>query len=134
MLLLLSHDFYSQERFGSIKKLYEEDGLRVSFLYYKEGDGSGRSGVVIFLENNNEFEISFSFTLIFRSEGADKEERLEGSLKAFEKRTGSTSGLYFLPFSDNRSIIAVGIKNFKVTGKASIIKLPLRSRQLYTSG
>jgi hypothetical protein len=62
----------------------------------------------------NEFDIAYGFSLIFRATSIDKTERVNGYLKAGEKKVGSNEGLYFIPFKDDKSITEVGIKSCKV--------------------
>ena len=103
-----------QSNEGPFKKLYDNHGLIVSFIFYSEGDGEKNNGVVIYLENKNEYDIFFKFALIFRAVNVDREKLITGTLKAKEKRTGSNDGLFFIPFKDGKSLSAVGIKNCKV--------------------
>ena len=95
-------------------KLYDNHGLIVSFIFYSDGDGIENNGVVIYLENKNDYDISFQFTLIFRALSVDGEKHVSGTLKAKERRTGSSDGLYFLPFEEGRSLSEVGIKGCRV--------------------
>ena len=72
--------------------------------------------------SENQYPISYNFLLIFRAEQTESEQEVKGTLKAGERKTGSNDGLYFLPFSDKRSIIEVGVKNIKVEKIAEGIK------------
>ncbi len=101
------------------KKLIESIGLEISFIFYSEGDGIENNGVVIFLENKNEFSIKYKFKLIFRADTLDHSENVEGFLKPGKKITGSTAGLFWIPFKDKRTITQVGIQGLKVN-KAEI--------------
>lgn len=99
---------------GQMKKIVEKDGLGIYFLFYSEGNGVENNGVVIYLKNENQYPINYSFILMFRADKAEKEREVKGKLKAGERKTGSNEGLYFIPFSDKRSIYEVGVKKIRV--------------------
>ena len=99
---------------GQMKKIVEKDGLGIYFLFYSEGNGVENNGVVIYLKNENQYPINYSFILMFRADKAEKEQEVTGKLKAGERKTGSNEGLYFIPFSDKRSIYEVGVKKIRV--------------------
>ena len=112
--LIFSNLIIPQKNEDPFKKLYDNHGLIVSFIFYSEGDGDENNGVVIYLENKNEYNISFKFTLIFRASAIDRVRTVEGTMIPQEKRTGSNDEFYFIPFEDGRSLSEVGIKNCKV--------------------
>ena len=70
--------------------------------------------MVIYLENKNDYNISYKFTLIFRAGAIDRVKTIDGRMIPRERRTGSNDELYFIPFEDGRSLSEVGIKNCKV--------------------
>ena len=112
--LILSNLIIPQNNEDPFKKLYDNHGLIVSFIFYSEGDGDENNGVVIYLENKNDYNISFKFTLIFRAGAIDRVRTIDGRMIPWEKRTGSNDDLYFIPFEDGRSLSEVGIKSCKV--------------------
>jgi len=114
IIVTYSSFYFSQDREDPIKTLYDRNGFFVQFIFYSEGDGVHNNGVVIFLTNKNEFDIAYSFTLVFRATSIDKTEKVRGYLSAGEKKVGSNEGLYFIPFKDDKSITEVGIKSCKV--------------------
>jgi hypothetical protein len=114
IIIVISSVCFSQDNQGPFKKLYDHNGFLVQFLFYSEGDGVHNNGVVIFLTNKNDFDIVYSFTLVFRATSIDKTENVSGYLMAGEKKVGSNEGLYFIPFKDDKSITEVGIKSCKV--------------------
>ncbi len=118
LLIIYSSVCFSQDTHSPFKKLYNQSGLLVQFIFYSEGDGVHNNGVVIFLTNKNEFDITYSFSLVFRATTIDKTERVNGYLTAGEKKVGSNEGLYFIPFKDDKSITEVGIKSCKVEKRA----------------
>lgn len=104
---------FSQE--GPMKKIVEKEGLGIYFLFYSEGNGIEHNGVVIYLKNENNYPVEYSFVVIFRAEESEKEQEVKGMLKAGERKTGSNEGLYFIPFADKRSISEVGVTKIRVT-------------------
>jgi len=117
ILLLFSFGtINSQNSDGPFKKLFNREGFVVSFIFYSEGDGDENNGVVIYLENKNDYNISYRLTLIFRAGATDRVRTINGTMIPWEKRTGSHDELYFIPFEDGRSLSEVGIKNCKVKG------------------
>ncbi|MEE9118975.1 MAG: hypothetical protein V3U02_10340 [Calditrichia bacterium] len=112
--LILSNLIIPQNNEGPFKKLYDNHGLIVSFIFYSEGDGEKNNGVVIYLENKNDYNISFQFKLIFRVGAIDRVKTIDGRMIPRERRTGSNDELYFIPFEDGRSLSEVGIKSCKV--------------------
>jgi len=112
--LILSNIIIPQNNEGPFKKLYDNHRLIVSFIFYSEGDGDANNGVVIYLENKNDYNISYKFTLIFRAGANDRVRAIEGTMIPREKRTGSNDGLYFILFEDGRSLSEAGIKSCKV--------------------
>ncbi len=109
---------FPQDDEGPFKTLYDRNGFLVQFLFYSEGNGVHNNGVVIFLTNKNDFDISYRFNLIFRATSIDKTERVSGYLIAGEKKVGSNEGLYFIPFRDDKSITEVGISKCEVEKKS----------------
>ena len=114
IFVVYSNACFSQDDQESLKILYDQNGLLVQFIYYSEGNGVYNNGVVIFLTNKNEVDISYNFNLVFRTASIDKTENVNGHLIAGEKKVGSNEGLYFIPFKDEKSITAVGINRCKV--------------------
>ena len=112
--LIVTNLIIPQNNESPFKKLYDNHGLIVSFIFYSEGDGDENNGVLIYLENRNDHKISFQFTLIFRAGANDRVRTIDGTMIPQEKRTGSNDELYFIPFKDGRSLSAVGIKSCKV--------------------
>ncbi len=112
--LILFNLIIPQKNESPFKKLYDNHGLIVSFIFYSEGDGDENNGVVIYLENKNDYNISFQFKLIFRAGAIDRVRTVDGTMIPREKRTGSNDGLYFIPFEDGRSLSEVGIKGCRV--------------------
>ena len=107
---------------AQMKKIVEKDGLGIYFLFYSEGNGIEHNGVVIYLKNENNYPVVYSFMLIFRADQTEKEQEVNGILKALERKTGSNEGLYFIPFADKRSISEVGVTKIRVNKTEGPVK------------
>ena len=107
---------------AQMKKIVEKDGLGIYFLFYSEGNGIEHNGVVIYLKNENNYPVDYSFMLIFRADQTEKEQEVNGILKALERKTGSNEGLYFIPFADKRSISEVGVTKIRVNKTEGPVK------------
>jgi hypothetical protein len=99
---------------AQMKKIVEKDGLGIYFLFYSEGNGIQDNGVVIYLKNENDYKLNYSFQLVFRAGEAEKEQQVSGILKAHERKTGSNEGLYFIPFGDKSSVSEVGVRKIRI--------------------
>ena len=96
-------------------ELFEHEGVVFKYIYYKEADALN-DGVVIMLENTNEFAVKYRFKVVFRSQGAEVESPpAEGVLDAGELKTGQPQGLFWTPFKDGRKIREVGLRGYKIT-------------------
>ncbi len=114
ILTLVLVSIFCSFNYSQMKKIVEKDGLGIYFLFYSEGNGVEDNGVVIYLENKNNYAIRYTFHLIFRTEFGEKTQEVGGMLKAGERKTGSDEGLYFIPYQDKRSIIELGVKKISV--------------------
>ena len=122
-ILVFSVNIYSQEAAplnGPWTLLINKDSVYAYFIYYTHADNHNH-GIVLKLVNKNKFSINYRFDLIFLSDTLSHSEKVEGILKPNEIKTGSTEGLFWIPFRNGKSISDVGIKNFKITrGNKSI--------------
>lgn len=94
--------------------LYEAKGVDFSFIFYREGDNE-HNGVVVRLLNTNPYPASVRFRMVFRSDtsehvAAPYERRLAGG----EMVTGSSDGLWWIPFRDEQTIREVGMRGMRV--------------------
>lgn len=96
------------------KELFEHEGVRFLYVFYPKANGIS-DGVVVMLQNQNEYRVSYRFTIIFESEEGAESANVEGVLEALEWRTGDAAGLFWVPFDDERSLGAIGMRNYKVT-------------------
>ena len=96
------------------KELFEHEGVRFLYVFYPKANGIN-DGVVVMLQNQNEYRVSYRFTIIFESEEGAESANVEGVLEALEWRTGDAAGLFWTPFDDGRSLGAIRMRNYKVT-------------------
>lgn len=114
-LILILSIFYLQDNSVPFQKLYEKDGFEVKFLFFSEGNGVKDNGISLMLINKREYSVGYSFTLIFRAGNVDKIVQVKGEIEPGKKKTGSTDGLYWIPFNDKRTITKVGITKIRLT-------------------
>lgn len=97
------------------KPIMTHEGLSFSYIFYAEAD-TENNGVVLLLQNTNDYAISYAFKLLLRSEKEELfVEEVKGTLKAKEAKTGSKDGLFWIPFKDGSSVAAVGLRGYKIT-------------------
>lgn len=94
--------------------IYEEEGVKFSFIFYRKGDNE-HNGVVVRIDNTNRFPVRYRFRMVFRSDTT----RVVASPKSGvvapgEMVTGSSEGLWWIPFTDGREIVEVGMREMKV--------------------
>lgn len=94
--------------------LYETSGVEFSFIFYRKGDNE-HNGVVVRLVNTNPHPVSARFRMVFRSDSTEHVAApYERRLAAGEAVTGSSHGLWWIPFRDDRSIREVGMRGMHV--------------------
>ncbi len=89
-----------------------QDGIEVEYIFYAEKE-SVDDGVVMKVVNNNDYDMSYSFTVVIRSVESVFEKRVSGVVKARTLITGDEAGLYWVPFSGGESIGELGIRAYK---------------------
>ena len=114
-MMLATYDGFAQQFSGeeAWKPLLEHEGLRFLYIYYSKADTKD-DGVVIMLQNLNEYCIRYRFTIVFKSQKGSTSADAEGTLAALEMRTGESEGLYWIPFDDGRYIGEIGLRNYSV--------------------
>ena len=114
-MMLATYDGFAQQFSGeeAWKPLLEHEGLRFRYIYYSRAN-TNDDGVVIMLQNLNEYCIRYRFTIIFESSEGSTSADAEGTLASLEMRTGEADGLYWIPFDDVRYIGAIGLRNYTV--------------------
>lgn len=96
------------------KVLLEYEGIRFLYIFYPKADAIN-DGVVMMLQNQNEYRVSYRFTIIFESEEGTEFVDVEGFLEPLEWKTGDAAGLFWIPFDDKRSLGAIRMRNYKIT-------------------
>ncbi len=114
-MMLATYDAFAQQFSGeeAWKTFFEHEGLRFRYIFYPKAN-TNDDGVVVMLQNLNEYCISYRFTLIFESPEGSTSADAEGMLASLEMKTGDAEGLYWVPFDDGRSIGAIGLRNYAV--------------------
>jgi hypothetical protein len=98
--------------------LYEEEGVTFSFIFYRKGDNE-HNGVVVRLDNTNSYPVRYEFTMVFRSDTSRVvAPPKSGVLGPGEMKTGSSDGLWWIPFTDGREISEVGMRAMNVSRAA----------------
>lgn len=95
------------------EKITEKKGISISFIFYKKANDSA-NGIVLKIKNDNDYNVIYSFTLIFIADSISKEQIVAGEIKAKQIKTGSSDGLFFLPFDETKTISQLGIKKLAV--------------------
>lgn len=94
--------------------IIEEGGVAFSYIFYREAN-SYHNGVVVRLINRNDYPVRYAFTIIFRAgDGQEKVDQARGTLEAGAMKTGDASGLYWIPFRDERRIGEVGLRGIRI--------------------
>lgn len=94
--------------------IIEHRGMSISYIFYSEADNTN-NGVVIRLINENEHAVRYRFDVVFRTwEGEEHVERVEGTLRPHQMKTGDNDGLFWIPFVDGRTIGEVGLRDYHV--------------------
>ncbi len=112
-----SADTTAQERHWSNQAwttIIKHDGVDVSYIFYREADNVN-NGVVVRLINRNTHPVRYAFKVVFRAgDGTEKVAQASGDLKPGEMETGESAGLYWIPFTDGRSIGEIGLRGIRV--------------------
>ena len=115
-IMLLSTPAVAQQFAGqeAWRELFVHQGVRFFYVFYPKADAIN-DGVVMMLQNQNDYWIHYRFTIIFESPEGTASAEVEGKLESLEMKTGDAEGLFWIPFDDMRSIGAIRIKGYKVT-------------------
>lgn len=89
-------------------------GVRFTYIFYSEAD-TQNNGVVIRLQNGNEFPVRYAFTVIFRTPHAERTAQARGHLEAGQMKTGEKDGLFWIPFKEEGQTIGeIGLRGIRV--------------------
>lgn len=95
------------------KHLLEHDGVTFSYVFYREANNT-HNGVVVMVDNANEYSVGYQFRIVFRSGDTEHVEDVSGSLQPGQRETGDKAGLFWIPFDDGRPITEIGLRNFRI--------------------
>ncbi len=93
--------------------LFVHEGVRFLYVFYPKAD-TINDGVVMMLQNQNNYGINYRFTIIFESWEGTASKDVEGSLKPLEMKTGDSENLFWIPFDDGRSLGAIRMRNYHI--------------------
>jgi len=97
------------------RPLLKHEGVVFRYLYYRHADGHHNAGVVLMIENTNDYDVTYAFKMIFRSaEDVEIVKEVEGTLASGQRKTGSHDGLFWIPWEDQRPIASLGMRGYKV--------------------
>ncbi len=115
-VMFLAHTGAAQQFAGeeAWKVLFEHEGVRFLYVFYPRADAIN-DGVVVMLQNQNEYRVRYRFTIVFESPEGEVSADVEGLLESLEMKTGDADGLFWVPFDDERSLGAIGVRNYKIT-------------------
>jgi hypothetical protein len=99
-------------------RIIERNGLEISYIFYSKANNLN-DGVVLRLRNRNDYPVRYAFTIIFRGPEARATAPVEGILTPGEMRTGDESGLFWVPFENQRTIGELGLRDVRVTRASS---------------
>jgi len=89
-------------------------GVEFSYLFYSKADNHN-NGVVIRLQNRNDYPILYDFTVIFRTPTREATAEARGVLRAGQMKTGEKDGLFWIPFQNiDESIGEVGLRGIRI--------------------
>ena len=115
-VLLITQASIAQEFAGedAWKELFVYEGVRFLYVFYPKADAEN-DGVVMMLQNRNEYGVEYRFTIIFESLEGEEFTDVKGSMKPLEMKTGDSEGLFWIPFDDGRALGAIRMRNYKIT-------------------
>ena len=89
------------------------DSVAVSYIFYEKADNQN-NGVVLRLQNHNTHPVRYAFRVVFRAADAETTATAEGRLLPGQMKTGDGDGLFWIPFTDGRTVAQVGLRGFYV--------------------
>jgi len=96
------------------KELVVYEGVRFLYVFYPKADAIN-DGVVMMLQNQNDYPIKYRFTIVFESPEGMTSADVEGTMKPLEMKTGDVEGLFWVPFDDERSLGAIRMRKYRIT-------------------
>lgn len=94
--------------------IVEDEGVAFSYIFYSRADNIN-NGVVVRLDNRNAYPVRYRFTVVFRTwDGTEETAQAAGRLEPGQTKTGENDGLFWIPFTDGRSIGEVGLRGYHI--------------------
>jgi hypothetical protein len=94
--------------------IVERGGVQIGYIFYGQADNEN-NGVVLRLENQNEYPVRYDFTVLFRGPAGRATAQATGRLAPGEMKTGEKDGLFWIPFRDGRRVGRVGLRGIDIT-------------------
>lgn len=95
-------------------EIVSQEGPTISYIYYPEAD-TENNGIVLRLRNERKVAIRYAFTVIFRVPEADTSTTVRGTLDSGEMATGTSAGLFWIPFEQQGySIGEIGVRGLRI--------------------
>ncbi len=115
VLLVMCDRAYAQRFPGEANwtTLLDHEGVIFRYLHYPKAD-SENAGVVMMVENTNEYPVTYAFKAVFRSRNEEAVRLTQGELRSGQRKAGDNDGLFWIPWKDQRPIEEVGLRGFKV--------------------
>ncbi|MCY4171961.1 MAG: hypothetical protein OXE59_11365 [Bacteroidetes bacterium] len=107
----LAQQFAGEEAW---KEIFVHQGVRFLYIFYPKADALN-DGVVVMLQNQNDYHVHYRFTIVFESPEGTETEDASGIMGPKETKTGDSDGLFWIPFDDQRSLGAIRMRKYKVT-------------------
>lgn len=93
--------------------IVQRQGVAFSYLFYSKADNAN-NGVVLRLQNRNDYPVRYDVTVLFRGPGGEAQARAQGHLAPGEMKTGEPDGLFWIPFTDGRTVGAIGLRGIDI--------------------
>ncbi len=113
--IFIAHNILAQQFAGEEvwKDLFEHQGVRFLYIFYPKADALN-DGVVMMLQNQNNYHVQYTFTILFESIEGMTSAHVTGFMEPREMKTGDSDGLFWIPFDDERALGAIRIRDYKV--------------------
>jgi len=93
--------------------IVEKQGVQIGYIFYGEADNEN-NGVVLRLDNENDYAVRYDFTVIFRGPAGRATARASGQLDPGQMKTGEKDSLFWIPFRDGRRVGQVGLRGIDI--------------------
>jgi len=94
--------------------IVKKQGVQIGYIFYGEADNEN-NGVVLRLDNENDYAVRYDFTVIFRGPAGQTTAQATGRLGPGQMKTGEKDSLFWIPFRDGRRVGRVGLRGIDIT-------------------